>query len=671
MKGYIKGLFNDKFIRCLLFVVVAYLAILFFLFLSRCAFFLSNWEAVDAIRGYVKLNYTLTAFWRGLRFDSVIASYISLIPLITIFLFALFKRLNKVVLKVILVYYIVCGFGLLAVSMANIPYYLYFNKHIDTSVFQWFEYFSETFGMVTEESSYLIYILSFVCLFFLYVFLFSSLYKLTVRGGEDKQYNGKDYVVNSVILVFLFLFLVGGTYGFFPGGLKRKHSVFCGEIVLCNAVMNPVFFLTDLPASTKIDRLIDEETAIKNIDKELGFDISKERYIDKTVENDTIMNRPNIVIVYMESFSSKYLETKGKNGDFVTPYIQELKDKSYFFKKFYSQGTHTNQAITATLYSLPAFFDKVMTTKTNMKLDFEKYAMDQFDELRKKSLTLYGLPNELKNQGYYSQMFVTHTKTYENFDYFAVQNEIDKVYGLEDYPDAKPTSVWGISDEDLLKNALEKIDSISKENIPSMTSILTISNHPPYVYLEQYKDISDKEDERAVAYMDDCIKNFMKEASEKEWFNNTIFVFLGDHGRNFSSDLQEYNYPLSLNHVPLIIYSPLFEGMPQHNSSLMGQIDFYPVMMGLLGKTPTYNTFGVDVLSKERKYIYFTSDSKLACMSNDYLYNYDFTYDSEFLYRLDDETYENILEENVAVADSMKNYAASMIRGVKYILKNN
>lgn len=671
MKGYIKRLLNDKFIRCLLFVLVAYLAILFFLFLSRCAFFISNWDAVDAIDSSVKQLYILTAFRRGLRFDSVIASYISLIPLITIFLFALFRRLNKVMLKIILIYYIVCGFGILAISMANIPYYLYFNKHIDTSVFQWFEYFSETFGMVTEESSYLIYILSFVCLFSLYVFLFTRLYKLTVRGGEDRQYKGKDYVVNSVILVFLFLFLVGGTYGFFHGGLKRKHSIFCGEIILCNAVMNPVFFLTDLPASMKIDRLIDEETAIKNIRKELGFDISKDIYINKAVENDTLNNKPNIVIVYMESFSSRYLETKGENGNFVTPYIQELKDKSYFFKKFYSQGTHTNQAITATLYNIPSFFDRIMTMKTHMKFDLEMSTAGKFENLRKKSPLLYGLPNDLKNQGYYNQMFVTHTKTYENFDYFAAQNKIDKVYGLEDYPDLNPVNTWGVSDEDLFKKALEKIDSISKKNIPSMTAILTISNHPPYIYTEQFKNVSVNKDERAVAYMDDCIKNFMKEASEKEWFNNTIFVFLGDHGRNFSSDPQEYNYPLSLNHVPLIIYSSLFEGMPQHNSSLMGQIDFYPVIMGLLGKTPRYNTFGVDVLSKERKYIYFTSDSKLACMSNDYLYNYDFTYDSEFLYRLDDETYENILEENVAVADSMKNYAASMIRGVKYILKNN
>lgn len=671
MKEYIKGLFNDKFIKCLLFVLLGYLAILFFLFLYRCAFFISNWDVVDIVPNPNKLDYLFISFRKGLRFDIVIVSYISLIPLSIISLFSLFKRMNKAILKVIFLYYVICGFVLLAISMANIPYYLYFNKHIQTSVIQWFEYFRETFGMVVGEPSFLLYILFFVLLLSLYVFIFIKLYKFTIKG-IDKSSRGKNYVItNSIILVFLFFFFIGGTHGFLFEGLKKKHSIFCNEAVFCNAVMNPVFFFTDLSALNKIDKLIGEDDAVKIINKELGFDISRKKYIEKAVENDTLNDKPNIVIVFMESFASRYLEVKDKNGNFITPYIHELKDKSYFFKKFYSQGTHTNQAITATLYSLPSLFDKVMTTKTNIRLDLEKYTMDQFEDLRKKALILHGLPNDLKDLGYYNQMFVTHTKTYENFDYFAAQNGIDKMHGLEDYSSAKSVNVWGVSDKVLFNNALNKIDSLSKRNIASLTSILTISNHPPYVYDEKFKELSDNEDENALAYMDACIKNFMEEASQKDWFGNTIFVFLGDHGDVFLANSEKYNYPLSLNHIPLIIYSPLFDNMPQHNSSLMGQIDLYPVIMRLLNKAPTYNTFGVDILSKERKYIYFTSDNKLACMSNNYLYNYDFTYDSEFLYRLDDEKKENVLNENIAVADSMKNYAASMIQGVKYILKNN
>lgn len=664
------NLLNNQFFRCVLSILIAYVILLFFLFLFRCIFFISNSEAITLVQDPNKWDYLFTAFRKGMRFDNVIASYITLLPLIIVSLLTIFNRLNKTTMKVVVLYFIVCGFILLGVSIADVPYYIYFEKHIDSSVLQWFEYPGETLGMLVGERSFLLYIAFFILLFSLYVFCFIKLYKFTVKKLSTQHYRTKDFIVNSCILIFLCLFFAGGTQGFIRDGLKRKHSAFCEEHLFCHGVMNPIFFFSDLPASMKLEYIINEKQAVDLIDRELNIDLTKDDFYINSLVSDTLDEKnPNIVIVYMESFASRYLDIKNKKGEPITPYIHKLIGQSYYFDRFYSQGTHTNQAIMSTLYGTPGIFDKIMTLKFHVKLCLERSQNKEFDNLRKRSTLHYGLPNDLKKQGYYNQMFVSHTKTFDNLDHFTTRNGFDRLYGSEDYSEAKQVNAWGISDGDLFDKAIKQIDSLSMENKPSLSSILTISNHPPYAYPDQFKEVSDNEDENALAYMDHCIERFMEEAKEKDWYDNTVFVFLGDHGRIFSSNIKNYIYPLSLNHVPLIIYSPMFENMPQQNSSLMGQIDVYPVLMSLIGETPAFNTFGLDVLSKERKYIYFTSDTKLACLSNDYFYSYDFTYDTECLYSTEDYTGENIIADNRATADSMRVYAASMIEGVKYIIK--
>ena len=46
--------------------------------------------------------------------------------------------------------------------------------------------------------------------------------------------------------------------------------------------------------------------------------------------------------------------------------------------------------------------------------------------------------------------------------------------------------------------------------------------------------------------------NFMQEARKQPWFENTIFVLLGDHGKLVGSP--DCEIPQSYNHVPLMIY---------------------------------------------------------------------------------------------------------------------
>lgn len=61
--------------------------------------------------------------------------------------------------------------------------------------------------------------------------------------------------------------------------------------------------------------------------------------------------------------------------------------------------------------------------------------------------------------------------------------------------------------------------------------VFTTSNHRPYTYPEGRIDIPSHTGRMgAVKYADYAVGAFVEEARTKPWFDNTLFVFVGDHG---------------------------------------------------------------------------------------------------------------------------------------------
>jgi len=90
-------------------------------------------------------------------------------------------------------------------------------------------------------------------------------------------------------------------------------------------------------------------------------------------------------------------------------------------------------------------------------------------------------------------------------------------------------NVWGVADENLFELALTEIDKSSVEK-PVFAHIMTTSNHRPYTYPEGRIDIpSHTSRDGAVKYTDYAIGKFLKEASHKSWFRNTLFIIVADH----------------------------------------------------------------------------------------------------------------------------------------------
>ena len=129
----------------------------------------------------------------------------------------------------------------------------------------------------------------------------------------------------------------------------------------------------------------------------------------------------------------------------------------------------------------------------------------------------------------------------------------------------------GINDELFFKQAMPILENIEKENQNYMGTIITLSNHSPFKLASKHSDIDlsshyqvtnatgstteatrDYLSSTAVGeyiksanYADKALGEFISYIKSSDYFNNTVFVFYGDHEAKLSRS--EINYLYNLN----------------------------------------------------------------------------------------------------------------------------
>lgn len=633
------------------YVLSVHILALLIMLIQRTVLLLTNIQHIENVE--TKTGWIFSAFLRGVWFDNVIACYISILPLAVFCTTGLFNKVSKLAFNIFNIYYIVIYSFVFAIGCADIPYFDYFFKHLNTSIFNWNEEGGTTASMIMEESSYYIYMAFFIITVVLFGYL---IFRLSKSLTKKKQENikRKEYLIYTpacLILIGLCIFGIRGRFGYNP--IKTSQAYFCDNSFLNQMGINPSFyFMRDAIESAKsyynADNIISKKDAIDMAQKEFGTSGEKGYPIARYSMADGRAKNMNIVVILMESMSADLLKIK-ENGQEITPFLNRLIAKSYYFDHFYSAGTHTNHGILATLYGLPALLDKNMMKNVNIPL-------------------CQGLPSILQKQGYKTLFFMPHEAQYDNMNAFLLENGFEEIYSQENYPKNKRRNSFGVADDFLFGYSLNKLNERSSGKAPFLATILTVSNHPPYIVPDKFEERSEEPEYQIVAFADDAIRQFFTEAEKQEWYKNTIFVLLGDHGKIVGT--QTYDMPLSLNHIPLIIYSPAFDDAPQTYSAPAGQIDVFPTVMGLLNRSYENNTFGIDLFKTQRSQVFFSSDNALGCINRQYFYAYNFKSGVEGLYQYNDGNPENFISQFRQEADSMRTYSAAMLQTANYMFEN-
>ncbi|ETR67106.1 MAG: hypothetical protein OMM_11948 [Candidatus Magnetoglobus multicellularis str. Araruama] len=108
---------------------------------------------------------------------------------------------------------------------------------------------------------------------------------------------------------------------------------------------------------------------------------------------------------------------------------------------------------------------------------------------------------------------------------------------------------------------------------------------------------------RGVYYTDWAIGEFIKRMKKKSYFNNTVFVFVGDHGiwcfpdnKHIKSIQKQEIY----FRMPLILYAPEIIS-PKISEVIGSQVDFAPTLFDLLGINSRNSFMGHSLLKPLNK----------------------------------------------------------------------
>ena len=549
------------------------------------------------------------AFIRGVWFDNVIGCYILLVPLVVAGGAAVVGRGHRLVYRFTAWWFSILYALAFMASAANTPYFAYFFKNINSSIFLWFGYTATTAGMLFEEKSYWLYILLYFLLaggFVWTVFKLTNIFRKRIEQQPADSLNVRCIAGRGVVWVLAVLFClfgIRGRRGYNP--IKVSEAYYCDDSFLNQLGINPFFnlltsVLDDLRKENRELHLMPYAEAISYARASLGIQgkADSNYVLRRRVVSAISPRRHNVVVILMESMSASLLKTFGQSDE-LTPTLDNLYRCSLAFTNCYSAGIHTNHGLTASLYSFPALM---------------------FRNLMKGTVTPHreGIPTILRREGYHNMFFMTHEAQYDNMKAFFSTNGYDDIYSQENYPRDSVVNSFGVGDHFEMNFALGKINAAARRNNPFLATILTISNHPPYKVPTWFHARSKEAEKQIVEYADWSIGQFLKAAQRESWYKNTVFVIYADHGKMVGK--ADGELPVSYNHIPLLIFGP--DVKPQLYDGLAQQVDIVPTVLGLLGLSYDYDGFGVDLLKTRRQMVFYSADNQVVARDYQHCFVY-------------------------------------------------
>ena len=250
----------------------------------------------------------------------------------------------------------------------------------------------------------------------------------------------------------------------------------------------------------------------------------------------TLLNRPNVCIIMLESFTANASGFLG--GKFsAMPFLDSLASQGLSFTRAYAQGDRTDKGLACTISGWPGQPWQSILHEPD------------------KAAKLPTLPGVFSKKGYPTAFVYGGDLSFANMKSFLASGGFQTIVDENDYRADQITSKWGAHDEHAFQKLLELND---KAGMPFFHVLLSLSSHEPFdvpgkrTFPEN--DINGKF-LNSIKYTDDCIRQFIIKAKSKSWFQNTLFVFVADHGRDIGLPETAFNRDGNFK-IPIVFWGP-------------------------------------------------------------------------------------------------------------------
>ena len=484
-------------------------------------------------------------------------------------------------------------FGLLAFLLLlfyvfDFGYYAYLNQRLNASALNFLQDAKISGNMLWQTYPVLRILLGMAIVVWLITWFIRWSYR-KIEHGPDPS-NRTSRILCFIAGFVVFGMAIFGHLGQYP--LRWSDAFGLGDDYAANLSLNPMesFFNTmdfrkagyDAEGVQKHEALMREYLGLPAATDSLSFERTRH-------PQAVLAGKPNVVLVVCESFSA-YKSSMWGNRLNTTPFFNSLCINGIFFDRCFTPSYGTARGVWATLTGIP----DVQLTQTASR---NPSIVDQ-----------HILINDFRD--YDKCYFMGGSTSWANIRGL-LSNNIKglRIYEQDNF-DAPKVDVWGISDKNLF---LEANKILSRKTGPFFAVIQTADNHRPYTIPEEDRQtfktldfpvdtlhaygFENADEMNAFRYTDYCFQKFFEVASKENYFNNTLFVFVGDHG--IPGDVGNLfprpwtDLRLANMHVPLLFYAP-GRLAPSRIGRLVSQVDVLPTIAGLCGVTYTTKALGRD-----------------------------------------------------------------------------
>jgi len=547
----------------------------YFLFKYRDAFF-------DA--GLYKIGLALL---RGVRFDLATASIIS-VPFILLLAPGLSRRtgLLRASGRILLIWYAV----LLSYNFIDIEYYAFVRRHLtfelasswrDTDMILKIglaRYLPETIGFA-----------AFVA-FFCFIFVKISVRHLPSPDGRLRipglMTAAKETAALLLTAVLLLVFIRGG-FQMKPLGVRNAFTDEKMELGMLslngiyttlstlynkkNGGLSSRISAGDTPSYNDVLPLIaagDSEKAHE------GYPLFRElRYEPEERQ------RLNVVIFIMESWSAKFMKSLGGRYD-TTPFFDRLSQGGLLLTNCFANAQRSVEGLSSILGSVPTWDGMILGQDGLLSQTRLEHVGNIFGSYGYDTLFIYGArPGSM---GFDSLIRRLGFRTHISRDDFAVNKTTDD-------------GVWGIFDEYVFARAHEEF---SKKAGPFFAVVYSLTSHTPYrlpssSFSRFGPSVPHRDFLNAVGYSDYALEKFFEKARSASYFNDTLFVIVGDHTEGSSTGGNLYDS----FRIPCLFYCP--KHLPHGIAAeIASQIDIVPTIFDILRISHPFTSWGKTVFDK-------------------------------------------------------------------------
>lgn len=551
-----------------------------FFFITRLIFFTFNLNEAAGL--------TVTDWFRiqlhGMKMDLSVTAYLLVLPFLFIigtsfFRKPIFYRFSNIYMSIVLPV-------LILVTMIDARLYRYWGFRLDITPLIYLETPKEAFASVTFPDFFLPILIGIILLV-----IFLVLYRKII-APVAKAFR-PDYLISPVSFLILTVLLVipmRGGLGIAPlnvGSVYFHENMFANHAAI-NVNWNTVYSLTKKDKLTKKYRYFTVQKA-DSLFTELHPQSSQTAKLLKT-------DRPNIILILMESFTSKIVEPLGGQPG-ITPNFNRLTKEGVLFTNFFANGDRSDKGIICVLSGYPA----------QPQNSIVKYA--------NKSQKLPILIKDLKKNGYFTTFYYGGEIDFANFNSYFVFSGVDRLVTMDDFDKSTFNAKWGVHDHIMFERFEKDLDQMSS---PFFATLLTLSSHEPFDVPMKPVFVGDNSETKflnSAYYTDKCLGDFIAKAKQSKWWKNSIIIITADHGIRHPG--KSPNHSIGKFKVPMLWLGGALNRTGIKVDAYSSQIDIPATVLSQLGISTGDYRFSKNIFGQmNREFAFYTFNNGFGFLTD-------------------------------------------------------